>query len=223
MQVPQKILIIMILFLLTACGEIVYDPDYILQPDYVLKAAGVDIKEYISELNATLATTKNAWALGDTHLVLARSGNSNLSYYQACLHYKKYDPENNEEQALLYETLASLNCTGKRNAYLKKAIKTWKKEEVFWRSTLLQSILDNENPTLVFNTTPLTSKLNLSEAKKILIGTTQIEIGKNKKVITQVDRVYRDWLGQQLFQDPFSGEFLVTFSERLSYNASELR
>lgn len=233
---PMKIFAILSILLgsilfLTSCSTPEYDTHYHLDPNYVLNAAGFDNQTYIDSLRVELQNTTDPWALGDTYLVLARLENNNLSnqsYQKACNYFKKYKPSKQtkrEERALLYETLASLNCSGKRETYLKKASNEWEKEGVLWRASLLKDIA-KDNYSLRFNTSeaePNLEKINFTNTTKLTLGKTKIEITKQDTVITQVDRVYRDWLGGQMKQSPFRGDFLVTFSERLSYPEEELR
>ncbi|RLE46180.1 hypothetical protein DRJ22_02555 [Candidatus Woesearchaeota archaeon] len=210
------------LIILTGCSQINYDPNYELKPDYVLKAAGFNKTKYIEGLKKEIKGDE--WGKGDTYLILARLENSTEYYKKSCEKFLKYKPKNNEEKAILYETIASLNCKNKREKYLKKAIKEWEKTRAKWRVKLLKDILEDKNTTnLKFDTTEIEPKLNLSKYNKIIIGKTKITIDKKDRLVLQVDRVLRDWLGEQMNQNPFDGKLLAVFSERLFYNKTWLK
>jgi len=209
--------------LLVACTY-QYDPNYELDPSYVLTVAGFDKDLYADGLKNQISQTNNSWALGDIYLILARLENKSEYYQEACLHFSKYEPQDEEEKALLMETLGSINCNNYKTVYFRKAADVWRTMGVGWRAELLERIMvDEHNDVLEFETSSIKPNLNLSAHNKILIGNTSIEVTADSNVVTQVERVYRDWLGQQLLQDPFRGEVLVVFSERLSYNESSLR
>lgn len=218
----KELLLFLALIILASCAPVNYDPNYELEPDYVLKAAGFNKTKYIKELNNEIKGDE--WGIGDSYLILARLENSTEYYKESCENFFEFEPKNSEEKAILYETIASLNCKNKREKYLKKAIKEWEKSGVEWRVNLLKDILKGKNTTNTeFETSEIKPKLSLSEYDKIIIGKTKIEVDKNDKVMTQVDRVYRDWLGVQINQNPFYGELLAVFSERLFYNKTWLK
>jgi hypothetical protein len=198
----MKWILLLLLLFITSCT---FDPYYELDPYYVIDASGIDF---------ILEEPQEQFAKADYYLIQARMGHS---YSKACKEYKKITTNNKEEQAIIYETLASLNCNNKREYYLEQAINTW---DVEWRIELLTGILLN-NPKIRFNTTEIQPTIDFSNATTITIGKTSINTN-NQILVTQVDRVYRDWLGGQL-QNPFEGEILTTFSERLTYSKDELR
>lgn len=213
------------LFLISGCSKTEYDFNYNLEPDFVLKSAGFSKTEYISNLITEIDSVEHdSWGLADSYLIFARLENSSEYYKKACKEFIGYRSKDKEELAVLYETLASLNCFSKREFYLKKAGGLWKDLGVGWRYDLLEAVIKNNVDDLIkFETSEIKPNLDLSSADKIVIGKTSIEIKRGDKVITQIDRVFRDWLGVQINQNPFSGSFLKVFSERLSYNESELR
>jgi hypothetical protein len=68
-------------------------------------------------------------------------------------------------------------------------------------------------------------------ATKFVIGNSFIRLGEEDVLVSQVDRVIRDWLSYQIFYNPSyksaideleRPKLLTTFSERLTYNKSEL-
>lgn len=217
------IAILIALIILVSNQELSYDSNLAINPDYVLDSAGIDKDNYVQQLNTELKSTKDIWAKGDTYLALARLENKTEYYKLACDNFLKYSPKSTEENAILYETLASLNCRGTRIHDLREAAHYWKILGVYWRAEMLDKMADKNKPSFKFETSSIEPKLDLSSASKIVIGNTKIEIKNGDKIITQVDRVFRDWLGLQLNQNPFRGNILKTFSERLTYSKEELR
>lgn len=221
----MKIAAVLILALaLAGCApDISYDSCYALDPFYVLDAAGIDAGKYIEGLKEEIRETEHdSWGLGDSYLILARMENSSEHYRKACMHFSEYEPGSAEESAVLYETMAGINCSGKRDEYMRAAADEWEKLGVDWRVKLLEGILE-KSPELEFDTEKISPKINLSEFSSITIGKTKVEIKEGDRVLPQMDRVYRDWLGLQMNQNPFSGEILAVFSERLTYDEYELR
>ncbi|MBW2972811.1 hypothetical protein KY346_00280 [Candidatus Woesearchaeota archaeon] len=221
----KRYLLIIALFVLVVLiwsPEFTYDPDLAVWPDFVLKAVGADKEQYITNLTSELSVTKDPWAKGDTYLVLARLENNTKYYKSACDNFLRYSPKTTEEKALLYETLASLDCRGRKIHYLRQAAQYWKKLGVKWRADILEALASKKKLEFQFETSVLESALDLSDANGIIIGSTTIEIGTGDTIVTQTDRVLRDWLGLQLRQSPFRGEILKVFSERLGYSEREL-
>ncbi len=212
----KLILLLAVLILISSCG---HDANYFSDPYYVLDSAGVDREEYVGMLDSL--DVEDKWASGDIFLMLARLENNSRYYREACKSFKSFVPETEEEKALLHETLGSLNCRCREKEY-KIAAALWWKLGVGWRAEMLESLSADEELSLVFETSVLEPGLELSDAPYIIIGNSSVTINKGDKVITQNDRVLRDWLGVQL-QNPFRGEVLKTFSERLTYDEEELR
>jgi len=214
---------LLVLFLLIWNPQFTYDSDLSVEPDFVLDAAGLDKNDYINNLIDSIAETRDFWGKGDSLLVLARLENNTDYYKYACDSYKRVIPKNIEEKALLYETFASLNCRGTRIHDLREAAHYWKILGVEWRADLLEKLANDEELNLEFETSEIQPELDLSDADEIIIGNTKVEIEEDDVIVTQVDRVLRDWLGVQLEQSPFRGDILKTFSERLTLSEEDLR
>ena len=112
--------------------------------------------------------TDTKWGTGDSHLILARLENNSDHYKAACKEFLTIRTKNIEERALVYETLASLNCQDKRSRWLDRSIQLWKSIDVKWRADLLKSIKNNDTH-LVFETSKVEPKLDLSNANTITI------------------------------------------------------
>lgn len=223
MQRELVVIAVFVLFVLLWNPQFSYDENLSIEPDYVLDSAGVDKTDYFNSLIDDFGRTRNLWAKGDSLLVLARLDNNTDYYKYACDSYKRVIPKTTEEKAILYETLAGLNCRGTRIHDLRQAAHYWKILGVEWRADILEKLANGKELNLEFETSEITPNLNLSSADKIFIGSTKLEIEDNDVIVTQTDRVLRDWLGLQLEQSPFDGEILRVFSERLTYSEEDLR
>jgi len=216
------IIALLVLFVLLWNPPVKYDTKLSIDPGFVLEAVGENKNEFVNMLIDDFQHTKDYWAKGDTLLVLARLEYNDDYYKLACDNYLKYSPKTKEESALLYETLASLNCRGRRIHYLRQAAHYWKLLDVQWRADILENLARNKSIDFEFDTSQIEPNINLEDANSIIIGTTKVEIKNNDKIVTQTDRVLRDWLGIQLRQTPFRGEILKVFSERLRYTEERL-
>jgi len=195
-------ILILLIFLIISLfpSKIDYDPDYIQSHDLILKLTDTDKEEYLERL--TIQQSDDQFAQGDVYLILARMNNNTEHYKKACKNFESYKPENKEQERIKFLTLASLNCKNKRESWLKKAD---------WKET-----------TLKFDTSKTIPKLNLSNEKRITIGKNKIEIKENDLILTQHERVIRDWLTPNLKQS-FEGTPLTVFSESNYYSKEELR
>jgi hypothetical protein len=223
MKRELAVIAVFVLFVLLWNPHFTYDSSLSIEPDYVLDAAGVDKTDYFNSLIDDFSGTRDLWAKGDSLLVLARLDNNTDYYKYACDSFKRFSPRTVEEKALLYETFAGLNCRGTRIHDLRQAAHYWKILGVKWRADLLETLADDKEADLEFETSEILPDLDLSGKEEIVIGSTKVEIEKDDVIVSQVDRVLRDWLGLQLKQSPFDGEILRVFSERLTLSEDELR
>ncbi len=223
MKKELAIIAVLVIFVLMWNPQFTYDSDLSIEPEYVLDAAGLDKDNYFNRLIDDFSETKNPWGVGDSLLVLARLDDNENYYKYACDSFKRYTPKTTEEKALLHETLASLNCRGTRINDLRQAAHYWKILGVNWRADILEKIANNEKLSFEFETSEIMPELDLSDADEIIIGKTKVEIEEDDIIVTQTDRVLRDWLGVQLRQSPFRGDILRVFSERWTLSEEELR
>lgn len=198
-----------------------YDPFYTMNASEVIVISGFSEEEFTAYLRQSLPYVEDAWARGDMEILLARLTGEKRHYRAACHTFEHLVTPTKEGDALRFETLASLNCSGAYRQHLQQAAYLWKEQGMHWRAILLTLAL--QQLPFSFDTSHIAPTLSLDGATRIMIGNTTIRITENDTVVTQVDRVYRDWLGQQLAQSPFSGDTLVTFSERLTFSPEELR
>ncbi|MBW3004429.1 hypothetical protein KY310_01185 [Candidatus Woesearchaeota archaeon] len=223
MKKELAIIAVLVIFVLVWNPQFEYDENLSIDPFYVLDAAGVDADNYFNSLIDDFSGTSNLWAKGDSLLVLARLDNNEKYYKYACDSFHRYSPDNDEEAAILYETFASLNCKGTRRADLRDAAYYWNTLGVRWRADILEDLADDKPLNLEFEISSINPALDLSGAEEIVIGNTEVIVEEDDVIVSQADRVLRDWLGLQLKQAPFDGDILRTFSERLTYSEDELR
>jgi len=204
--------------------------------DYVPRAAGVDVSRLKIQMELIEEDeTEDPWARGDATLIIGRLSRNETRICESLQYYDQIEG-NSEEMALKFETIASLGCGRNSKTFLNAAAREWEKVGNSYRAELLKKLALGKRRRMRFDeqaiganetviggyTTPIVSKLKPINATTVIIGNTSIELEKSSKIATQTDRVHRDWLGGQM-KNPFGPEILVTFSERLSYNFSELR
>ncbi|MBI4016713.1 MAG: hypothetical protein HY363_03395 [Candidatus Aenigmarchaeota archaeon] len=193
---------------------------------YVPDAAGIEVVNWAQALLADVEKNISEFAKGDILLAVGRvTGNNSmicdsLSYFDAAESFSS-----GSELAVIYETSASVGCGRNRRAFLRAAADVWGAQNKTWRSMLYKQLADGRNPELKIIPADIAPKRSASHLKfsKVEIGSTRIRISENARVVTQVDRVTRDWLGRQLNQSPFGPNILNVMSERLKYNESDLQ
>ena len=191
---------------------------------YVLDAAGVSTQEIISRYDLIFNISSDPFARGDQYLILGRIKNDNSIICQGVPYYKAALGKNPEQDAIIYETLSSLDCGEDKSIYLKEASYLWKDVGSSYRSKVDISLANGDELDYLFETSSPIPSLEVPQGtKSIVFGNTSFLIPNESVIMTQVDRVYRDWLGGQMNQSPFDGGLLLTFSERFSYDEDELR
>ncbi|MBS3149057.1 hypothetical protein J4219_09350 [Candidatus Woesearchaeota archaeon] len=204
---------------------------------YTPTAAGLNVSTLLIAMESIrLNESADPFARGDAALIMGRLTKNESMICSALGFYDNIQSSDPMERAILAETSASLGCGRNRQAFLRLASNEWALAGVSWRSELMGRLGAGErfvprfdevalkaNATVISGyVTPILSNLSLTNASQVIIGETGFVVDSSSIVVSQNDRVLRDWLGGQL-QNPFKGELLTTFSERLSYNSSELR
>ncbi len=201
----------------------------------VPEAAGIDKQRLLTQLENIASNEKaDLWARADATLIIGRLTTNDTLICESLQFYDQINSTSHEEKALIYETSASLGCGRNRQAFLKAAAKEWKATGNTFRAELLEKIstgtrqkinfdkANNANTTVITGyNTPITPKLVKTNASSVIIGKTTITLDKDSVIISQDDRVYRDWLSGQV-ANPYGPTILTTFSERLTYNQTEL-
>jgi hypothetical protein len=94
----------------------------------------------------------------------------------------------------------------------------WKSLDNDFRANLDWHLLLGQEPDYQFEDYSLPeSNYNISFASKFAIGNSYLTISSNDTLVSQVDRVNRDWLSSQL-NDPYSTDLLTIFSEGYDVN-----
>jgi len=189
--------------------------------NYTINAIGVNV----SELSGLIEDEKfiDSWAKADAKLAVARmTGNRSMICDALPLYDRAISENTGEAKAILYETVSSLGCGRNRQAFLLEAAKVWRSLGVEWRADLIEGLAGRHLVSLKVSPYHIVPQNYTKSWNQIVIGRSEINIDKSDVIVTQVDRVERDWLGAQLNQSPYGSGVLTTFSERLKYNSSEL-
>lgn len=192
---------------------------------YVLDAAGKNEDEFAGNLSAMLDADLSPLARAEIMLVLGRITRNDTLICESLPWYDRAlrAAADLEQQAVLYETIAAVDCGRNRRAFLKEAAERWKALNATARAKLIENLALLRKMNIRFDTAEIAPALFPVNASAIVIGETAITLRPGDRVLTQADRVRRDWLGLQMADDLFGSQILATFSERLWYNASELR
>ena len=190
---------------------------------YVPEAAGLDLQSWMPVLLSQEHQNSSLFAKGDVLLTAGRMSQNKTTVCSSLKYYDQTIPATSEEQALIFETSASLGCGRNRKVFLQAAADVWQQQNKTWRAVLYRDIAQGKTPLLQFAHEEITSVLPNKTVKNVRIGSTAIVIHPEDTIVTQVDRVTRDWLGLQLNQSPSGPEILRSMSERLTYVPEELQ
>ena len=192
--------------------------------EYVLKATGTDKKQFIYGLKVLLDENISDFARGDIMLMLGRLEDNDALICSSLRYYENVETKDPEENALIYETYAAIGCGKDKKESLLEAAELWEELGVDFRSKLLRD-LAYENKLNYTSDIKEISPVNISvpsNTTKITIGNSYIKLDDSDILLSQTDRVSRDWLSYQVYSSPFSPELLTTFSERFYLNETEL-
>lgn len=210
---------------LTGCTPTTIDP-YSESYDFQNRIVdlGVDKAALSEGLYNNFKSSKNLMMKGENLLILGRI-NDDIKFVDMASDYFAKSEEMNEEkgsreqQAMMYETLASLLGS---KYYHAKAAWHWKRIKNDFKYRLNLDLALGNAPNLSFNTEDIPPSHIITESpKKIKIGKTSIVISKDDIMVSQSDRVTRDWPSYQL-QDPESDSLLSLSSESLRYPTEDL-
>lgn len=192
--------------------------------DYTVSATGINRTLLFNELENALASSSSNFSKGDVLLIKGRLQKNNSLICSSVPFYLSSIGENPEQDALIFETVASLGCSLNSRALYHNASIIWKDLGNIFRANLVEKLALNEKPELVFNPMYVSSKIPFYGDKfsGLIIGNTSFVINDYDVILSQTDRVFRDWLSGQLNQSPFGSDILTVFSERLHYSEDEL-
>lgn len=201
----KKIILIFFLLIIPACSTN-HDP----YADYNFTYT---ISIYQEELNYQNLTSY--FAKGDAILIKARTQDldplDSVYYYKQALKYA-----NTEEKAILYETIASIS---NNNLYYLKSFLIWKSLDNDFRANIDWNLFFGKDPDYEFQEYELKHPYFATpeDVSNITLGRSYFKLTSSDIIITQVDRVNRDWLSSQL-DDPYSDNLLTIFSEGYDVN-----
>ncbi len=200
----------------------IYSKDYSF--DYTVSAAGVNRTLLFKELEASFVSSSSNFTKGDVLLVEGRLLKNNSLLCSSIPYYFASLGENREQDALVFEAIGSLSCTPDSRLFYLNASRVWNELGNYFRADLLKNLSLNRQFTLQFNIAQITPMLDFygNNFSGILIGNSSFSINNDDKIVSQTDRVFRDWLSGQMNQSPFGLNLLKTFSERLRYSDEEL-
>jgi len=199
-----------------------YEPT-VMDFSWVLKLSDIDSNFYLDEILKTIDSL-SGFSKGDALIVLGRLKNNDSLVCLGSDIFRKILTSNKEELALAYETVAALNCMkGDREYYLKAAL-IWDELNVKFRAYTDKNLYYG-NATFTYDIHPLILDTNLTHHdnfSSVIFGSSKFVLNLSDVLVTQAERVSRDWLSVQ-FNSPYSDKFLNVFSERFSYDYDNLR
>lgn len=188
---------------------------------YVLNASGFDTASFVQQVETDVKTTTDRFAKADYFLILGRltenkeNLNLALDYYHRQLEFT----EDDEEKAILYESIASID--GGRYYYL-RAAESWRSVGNNFRAKVNFNLALGRGGAWKYDLKPLPEASVKHGADEITIGESGFLLTKDSLIVSQAERVTRDWLSYQI-QNPYSENLLKTFSEKLTYTEEELQ
>ncbi|MBR9691535.1 DUF2238 domain-containing protein [Candidatus Woesearchaeota archaeon] len=192
--------------------------------NYVLDTANINKTTYISLLEESKNQNISNFAKADILLILGRLTNNNTVLCSSVYYYNQTGSSNPEELALAYETIASLNCNSNSKEYYEKASTIWQSLNNKFRAELTLALANNQQSSFVYNISNITKAATneIKRQNKVVIGKSKITLTKDDILVSQTDRVTRDWLSAQLNQSPYGKDLLTVFSEKFTLPEEEL-
>jgi hypothetical protein len=196
----KKILLLFLLLFITSCTA---NYDEFATYNFTYTASVYNVELNYTDLNSNFAKA-------DAILIESRISDTNVK--EAIPYYKEaLEESSKEEQAIIYETLASI--TG-NNWYYYKSYKIWEGLNNEFRKDIDWNLFLNKEPEYQFQEYNLSSPYLAvpKDTSHISIGESYFFLTEDDVLVSQVDRVTRDWLSSQL-QEPSSENILTVFSE----------
>ncbi|MFH0797831.1 MAG: hypothetical protein V1906_00305 [Candidatus Woesearchaeota archaeon] len=215
------IMLVVLLAMLTGCTPTRIDPySSYYDFNYVVNASGINKDTLSAGLYNNFKESKDMTIKGENFLIYGRI-NDEIRFVDVASDYfaKSEEIGSREDRALMYETLASLLGS---KYYHARAAWNWKllKNEFRYRLNLDLALGHEINLTFAVEDMPAYS-VQTHNPSKIKIGESDIVLSKDDVLVSQADRVTRDWLSYQI-QDPESENLLSLFSESLTHSKENL-
>jgi len=195
--------------------------------NFVLDRTGNSKEDYIKNITALMETDISNFAKGDLTLIDGRLKRNPVQICNSIDYYEDavtLTSENSEERAIIYETIASIGCRRNKMELLLNASKIWAKLGNNFRANLDLELAKGNNPELEFVPAALKApkRIKNEDDVSVIIGQSSIKLTKSDKIVSQTDRVTRDWLSYHLYSSPFTDNLLKVFYERFRYPKDEL-
>lgn len=189
--------------------------------DFTVLATGINKSELINDLFLSLENETDFFSRADIFLLLGRLKKNNSLMCSALSELDKINSTNPEEMALIYETIASIDCGRNTGVFYSLAAKEWRKLGKFWRAKIDKALSEGDLPLLEFNISSVEPVLKPGNYSSVTLGKSKIFVNKFSKIVSQVDRVSRDWLSGEI-HNPFSKDILHVFSELKSWKKKNI-
>lgn len=190
---------------------------------WVLQLAEIDEGFYVKELIKRLAFETDDFARADIILILGRLKDDYNTICSASEVFESIPVSGLEERAIVYETIASLGCVDNASDYYSEAAEIWGDIGVGWRAEIDKDLAFGNELNLSYQVEePVFVNEIPNDFEEVTFGASKIVLGNGDLVVSQAERVSRDWLSAQI-RNPFSDDTLRVFSERFNYGEDELR
>ncbi len=190
--------------------------------DFTIKATGEDKDDLINSFRLRSQIEYDPFTKADLLFILSRLTKNDSMLCSALSEFKNVDSETPEEMALVYETIASIDCGNDKESFYRLAAKEWEKIGKQWRADFDYALAQGEMPDIVFDIAVVQPALKKGNYSKVILGNTKFVVDDSTKILVQTDRVTRDWLAGTV-QNPFKGKILNVFSEKKRWDKNELR
>jgi len=187
-----------------------------------LKSTMTNETDYINELFNLINKINSNFAKADMYLILGRLTNNDSLICKSIQFYNQTHPINLEEKAVLFETIASINCGINPKSFLLRAAKIWNQLGNNFRAELDENLANEKPIKFELSLYPIGEFNKTIDSNNITIGASYLIIDSSDILVSQTDRVTRDWLSYQINQSPFGEKILTVFSEGLYLPESEL-
>ena len=186
----------------------------------VIDDADIPRERYIGEIDSILRSDVSGFVKGDALLIKGRLLGDRELICSSVDHYKSFALNASPRmKALTFETIASLDCPFTySSSYLGKAAEIWEEMGYDARARIDREIASGDfDPEF----RPYDLHPPVEMQRPLLVGNSTLVLKEGELLLSQVDRVTRDWLSAQL-AGPYSDDLLEVFSEKYSLNSSDL-
>lgn len=204
---------------------------------YTIHASGFDTEEYVAQLNTTYPQFQDEFSKGDALLTIGRLTSSNDTICSSLKHYFAALNQSAQLDALVYETAASIDCGANVRAMYLEAAKIWDELNVSWRAEIDRRLAYGSTINFDYEVSPLEQSQGqiIRNVSTVQIGDYGFTINSSTIIVSQADRVVRDWLSYQIGNNPYVSEsrdypaqppindLIRVMSEKLTYNETELQ